>query len=204
MRLGTVTAILIAVHLAACAQALNTELRDELIEMVRIDQAMRERVVSAIAEMDFNAPPSDEWIALVNEQDQLDEMHGRRLEEIVDIHGWPSFDLVGAEASGGAQVILQHGSVERKKRLLPQLEKAVSDGQALASDLAMVRDSIRVADGQKQIYGTAIVNGPDGEMMLHPLEDPDSVDARRKAVGLQPLEDYLRESEKRMGRPITR
>lgn len=140
--LRTTVAILIAVHLGACGQPQNVELREELIEMVRIDQAMRERVVTAIAKVDCNAPNTDEWIALVDEQDQLDEKNGRRLEEIVEIYGWPTFDLVGAEASGGAQVIIQHGSVDRKKRLLPELRKAVSDAQAAASDLAMLQDSI--------------------------------------------------------------
>ncbi len=178
-RVHCILSALFAVVLCGCGAPQNTELRDELVEMVRVDQVMRERVVAAMAEVDFNAPPTDEWIALVREQDQLDEANGRRLEEIVEQYGWPTFDMVGEEASGAAQVILQHGSIDRKKRLLPEFEKAVSNGQALESDLAMVQDSIRVADGQNQIYGTAFVNGPDGEMMLHPIEDPDLVDERR-------------------------
>jgi hypothetical protein len=203
-RLHFIYALLCATLLYGCGTPQNPELRNEIIEMVRVDQIMRERVVAALAKVDFNAPPSDEWIALVREQDQLDEANGRRLEEIVDEYGWPTFDLVGEEASRGAQVILQHGSLDRKKRLLPELEKAVSNDQALASDLAMVQDSIRVADGQNQIYGTALVNGPGGEMMLHPIEDPGRVDERRESVGLPPLEDYLREVEKNLGRSIAR
>lgn len=96
---------------------------------------MRERVIEAMAGVDFNAPPTDEWIALVDEQDRLDEANGRRLEEIVAQYGWPTFDLVGQEASSAAQVILQHGPPDRKKRLLPELEQAVAKGQALASVL---------------------------------------------------------------------
>lgn len=172
--------------------------------MLRADQEMRERGVAAVAEVDFHAPPTDEWIALVHEQDLLDESHGRRLEEIVELYGWPTFDMVGAEASNAAQVILQHGPVDRKKRLLAELEKVVSEGQALASDLAMVQDSILVADGEKQTYGTAIVNGADGEMILHPLEEPDLVDVRRETVGLPPLEEYLQEVERNLRRRIER
>jgi hypothetical protein len=203
-----IAAILLVAHSSACEKPEDTELRmeirDELIEMVRVDQVMRERIVSEMADLDFNAPPTDEWIALVDEQDQLDESHGRRLEEIVELHGWPTVDMVGPEASSAAQVLLQHGTVDRKKRLLPALESAVSDGQALASDLAMVQDAILVADGKNQIYGTRIVNGPNGEMMLYPLEEPDLVDERRKMVGLPPLEEYLREVERNLGRPIER
>jgi hypothetical protein len=203
-RFTCILAAFVAALLCACGTSQNTELRDELVEMVRVDQIMRERVVAAVADVDFNAPPTDEWIALVDEQDQLDEANGRRLEEIVEQYGWPTFDMVGQEASSAAQVILQHGSLDRKRRLLPELEEAVANDQALASDLAMVQDSIRVADGRNQIYGTAFVNGPNGEMMLHPIEDPDSVDERREAVGLPPLEDYLREAAKNLGRPIAR
>lgn len=203
-RFRSILAALIAIQLCACGTSQNAALRDEIIEMVRVDQLMRERVVAAMAHVDFDAPPTDDWIALVDEQNQLDESNGRRLEEIVELYGWPTIDMVGPQASSGAQVILQHGSVERKKRLLPELEKAVSNGQALARDMAMVRDSILVADGQNQIYGTQIVNGPNGEMMLYPVEEPDLVDERRGMVGLPPLEDYLRDTEKNLGRPIAR
>ncbi len=207
-RLLSTAALLILVHLSACGNpqgaGFRADIRDELLEMVRADQIMRERIVSAIAGVDFNAPPDPEWIAMVDEQNRLDEANGRRLEQLVELYGWPAVDMVGPEASSAAQVILQHGPVERKKRLLPALERAVAEGQAQASELAMVQDSILVADGHKQIYGTSIVNGPNGEMMLHPIEEPDLVDERRRMVGLPPLEDYLRVVEENLGRPVER
>jgi hypothetical protein len=85
-RFTSTAAILIVVHLSACGNPQGTgfgaDLREELLEMVRADQLMRERVVSAIAGVDFNAPPDPEWIAMVDEQNQLDEANNRRLEQI--------------------------------------------------------------------------------------------------------------------------
>jgi hypothetical protein len=68
----------------------------------------------------------------------------------------------------------------------------------------MAEDQIRVEEGRKQIYGTEVTQGPDGIPRLYPLEDPESVDERRKLVGLPPLDEYLRRAEQEIGKPIER
>jgi hypothetical protein len=153
---------------------------------------------------DMTAPPTEAFIAMVDEQNAIDQENARRIEEIVSEFGWPGPALVGAEASAAAQTILQHAELEPLKRLLPFFRTAVSQGQADAGQLAMVEDQIRVEEGRNQIYGTEVTTGPDGITSLYPLEDPDSVDERRRTVGLPPLEEYLDRMEKIIGRPIQR
>jgi hypothetical protein len=50
---------------------------------------------------------------------------------------------------------------------------------------------MRVLAGEKQIYGTQPTRDADGNPILPPLEDPDTVDERRASIGLGPLEEYL-------------
>lgn len=197
--------ILVWLPFAGYAQpSLNEELRDELIEMGRRDQEIRERIVPLLATVDFERPPTEEWIALVAEQDAIDEANIRRLEEIVNELGWPGPALVGVEASTAAEVILNHAELPELKRLVPFLREAAAAGQADSGQLAMAEDQIRVEEGRDQIYGTEIVNGPDGTLVLYPIEDPESVDERRASVGLPPLEVYLSQFEEAFGRPVQR
>jgi hypothetical protein len=181
----------------------NEALRDELLEMGRRDQEIRERVFAIMPTIDLSAP-TDEWRAIVDEMSSIDRDNMRRLVEIVMEFGWPGRSLVGREASLAAEVMLQHAELEQLRQLVPLLRGAVEAGEASPPQLAMAEDQIRVEEGRKQIYGTEVTQGPDGIPRLYPLEDPESVDERRKLVGLPPLEEYLRHAEQELGKPIER
>jgi hypothetical protein len=69
----------------------------------------------------------------------------------------------------------------------------VVHGQARASDLALLEDRVRVAQGKLQRYGSQMRSSPTpGPPVLEPIEDEACVDRRRAAVGLEPLADNLR------------
>lgn len=194
---------LVVPMLAVAQQATHSDLRDELLEMGRMDQSVRERMIPLIREHP-TGPWPDELVALVEEQEQIDRANMERLEEIVSEFGWPGSDLVGIDASRAAQTILQHAELEQLRRLVPFLRDAVAEGQGDPAQLAMTEDQIRVEEGGSQIYGTEVVQGPDGIPRLYPIEDPDSVDERRAEVGLPPLDEYLDQLEQVIGRPIQR
>ena len=58
----------------------------------------------------------------------------------------------------------------------------------------MMEDRVLLGEGKKQIYGTQLRSGRDtgGQWVLEPIEDEAGVDARRAAVGLPPLAEYLK------------
>jgi hypothetical protein len=134
----------------------------------------------------------------------IDSKNLAELERIVQRYGWPGADLVGADASNAAFLILQHAPLARQKALLPLFRRAVSAGNARAADLALLEDRILVGEGKKQLYGSQVTAGPEGVPRLHPIEDPDNVDSRRSAVGLPPLKEYLEHLERQIGKPIER
>src|SRR4030095_3660822 len=69
-------------------------------------------------------------------------------------------------------------------RTLAELDKIVEQFGWPGTDL---EDRVLVGEGKKQLYGSQVVAGPDGLPRLHPIEDPENVEERRRAIGLPPL-----------------
>jgi hypothetical protein len=180
----------------APATARNDELRDELLGMFALDQAVRTGV----------APPGDGRTAeeLFAAMVATDRANTERMAEILEEFGWPGWSLVGEEAATGAWAIVQHADLdpEFQEFGLAYLMGAVEAGDASPGDLAYLVDRVRVAKGLPQVYGTQIGAGPDGDIAPQtPIEDPDNVDARRAAAGLGTLEAYYDEIREAFGTP---
>jgi hypothetical protein len=89
--------------------------------------------------------------------------------------------------------VVQHAPADVQQSLLPLLQRAVLQGQARPSDLALLEDRVRVAQGKPQRYGSQMRSSPTpGPPLLEPIEDEACVDQRRASVGLEPLADNLR------------
>lgn len=89
---------------------------------------------------------------------RLTARHGDRLSEIMDEYGWPTAELVGAEAARAAWLIAQHADrqLDVQRRALDLMRQAVSAGSASSRELAFLHDRTLVNEGRKQIYGTQI------------------------------------------------
>jgi hypothetical protein len=71
----------------------------------------------------------------------------------------------------------------------------VAHKNARADQAAMLEDRILLSAGRNQVYATQLRSGPEtgGKLVLRPIDDARNVDARRAAVGLKPLAEYLKE-----------
>jgi hypothetical protein len=118
-----------------------------------------------------------------------------RLAEILDEHGWPTYDLVGEDGEDAAWLVAQHSDQDPalQQRALELLRPAVAAGQASPGNLAYLEDRVAVGAGQPQLYGTQVGCGPDGPVPATPITDEAAVDERRTAAGLEPLAGYLAE-----------
>jgi VWFA-related protein len=87
---------------------------------------------------------------------------------------------------------------------LPLVVKAAERGE-LKRDLLLASyiDHVRVRAGYKQWFGTQAVER-DGFLYLLPIENEAQVDERRGVYGMEPLRDYLRYLERKMGMPLLR
>jgi len=151
----------------------------------------------------FDQALHDELIAML-ERDQGGRTGGsdaegdaartERMKEILDEHGWPTFDLVGVDGEDAAWAIVQHSDQDPafQREALELLRGAVATGQGSPGNLAYLTDRIAAGAGEPQTYGTQVGCGPDGPVPA-PLADEAAVDARRAEVGLEPMADYLAE-----------
>lgn len=159
----------------------------ELLRRVAEDQAVRERLTSAMRA--GGAPDT----ALFAELVAVDSANTAWLREAVALRGWPSRDAVGKEAANAAFLLVQHADRDTafQAAMLPELEAAYRRGQADGQSVALLTDRLAVARGAPQVYGSQ-VRITDGRMVLAPVADSAGLDARRAAMGLPPMREYLR------------
>ncbi len=153
---------------------MNEELRAELLERAGRDQAAR-----------LSMRPDHtmaEWEAVVA---PVDRDNTALLREIIGRHGWPGRRLVGDNGAHAAWLLAQHAPPELQEECLPLLEDAVTRGDASPADLAYLGDRVLMHRGDPQLYGTQY-RVIDGVLELWTVRDPDGLDERRAALGLEP------------------
>jgi len=142
--------------------------------------------------LDKYGPNSNEVQEALKEQARLDKLNLERIEVILEQYGWVSEDIVGFKESEAIFLVIQHASLETQMKYYPIMENAVKLGNARKCDLAMLEDRILVKQGKEQIYGTQIIYNEDRKQYeLEPLANPETVEDRRKSVGLPPMNEYL-------------
>lgn len=166
----------------------NAKLRDELLEMLVQDQAVRTG----------EAPPGDDRTPdeLAADWDETDRRNNARMAEVLDEHGWPGWRLVGSDGAFAAWVLVQHADLDLplQERGLALMTTAVEQGDADPSDHAYLIDRVRVAKGEPQVYGTQWGSNDAGDIAPRtPIEDEAQVDVRRARVGLKTIDEYLKE-----------
>lgn len=136
------------------------------------DQAMRKANLSCSAVWD----------------DTLDYHHAQELKPYIVSIGWPTFSKIGKEASRNLALIVRHADNDLSfQRWCLVLMKACPANEVECADIAHLEDRICVNCGEPQIYGTQF-HEVEGEHVPRPIWNRRWVDARRKKMGLPPLE----------------
>ena len=169
---------------------MNETLRDELLEMARLDRTVRAELAASGELFDAGYEPR---MARVHER------NARRLHRIIESVGWPGTDLVGPDGAEAAWLILQHAIAEPGllRRALPLLQAAAREGRAPPRHAAMLEDRIRFFEGRPQRYGTQFDWDAEGNLSAGDVEDPPRLDERRRSIGLPPLAEQMEEARLR-------
>jgi hypothetical protein len=117
-----------------------------------------------------------------------------RLAALFKERGWPGEPQVGPDGAGAAWLIAQHAIAwpAFQRDALEALRLAAQRGDVPPMQPAMLEDRIRTFEGRPQRYGTQFDWDESGELNPLPIEDPEGLEARRRAVGLEPLEEATR------------
>lgn len=171
-------------------------LRMRLLRIDRLDASLRARW--AAAGFPMRGP-------LARELRSLERAAADWLRAVVDAHGWPGRALVGARAADAACRLVQHldDATAFQRRCLRLLRAAAAAGDVPASQPAYLEDALCVQAGRAQRFGTKLrrietARGP--ALVPYPIHAAAAVDARRAAVGLPPMAQYLRRAQRRLAR----
>lgn len=166
----------------AAQRPLPAEVRTELAAMGAADQAVRRGLTPGFV--------SD--TARSRQMAWGDSARSRRLEQIVARYGWPAPSRVGEQPGDGAFLVLQHSPFpDFQQRVLPALDALARVGEVSGQEVALLRDRVLEQQGKLQRYGTQFAL-KEGQVVLDPIADAGTVDARRAELGLMPLASYRR------------
>lgn len=157
----------------------DAPLRQALLAREAKDQAAQHAAIAA---------GGDAW----RQTTPVSEANATWLKAVIAEKGWPGMTRVGRDGAKAAWLIVQHADHDPafQAQALALMQKASEAGDADPADMALLTDRVLLAQGKPQRYGTQFAEAGDGVMELRPTEDLKALDARRRAVGLQPLAAY--------------
>lgn len=153
------------------------------------DQGYRRQIEGIEKKYGWESKEMKNHWKIITEKDSINLI---KVTKILDKYGWLGADVVGGQGNSTLFLVIQHADQKTQEKYLPMMREAAKNGKAQSSSLALLEDRVALGQGKRQLYGSQI--GRDNETKLYyvlPLEDPDNVDKRRKAVGLGPLAEYV-------------
>jgi len=161
-------------------------LAQELRRRDQADQSVRHR----LGEAERNGNPEQRQ-ALLTEMQSIDTDNRSWLQQLMARQGWPSAAQVGLSGVHAAWLLAQHAP-EMLKSLLPALELAAARGELHQDSLALSIDRVLTTEGLPQRYGSQFRRDASGALQMFPVEDEAGLDARRAAMGMEPIASYRR------------
>jgi hypothetical protein len=113
-----------------------------------------------------------------------------RLRQLAGTRGsdWPTRSVVGAAGVRAVWLLAQRDTGLQRTALHRMMESGPDE--ALAADVAVLEDRVRLQSGRKQLYGSQL-RSVNGKLVPAPIEDAAHVDMRREAAGLPPLRQAI-------------
>ncbi|GCC50667.1 hypothetical protein SanaruYs_08850 [Chryseotalea sanaruensis] len=190
----TRTTVLFCLHFLILTETFaQSTLNDSLITQLHLiredDQKYRAQLESIQTNYGWESKEMKDLWKIIEKKDSLNLI---KIEAILGKYGWLGSEIIGESGNSTLFLVIQHSDIETQVKYLPMMRDAVKNGKAKASSLALLEDRVALRLGNKQIYGSQVSwNMKTNEYYILPLDDPDNVDKRRAAVGLQPLGDYV-------------
>jgi len=127
----------------------------------------------------------------------VDVANTAEMKVLLEKHDWFGISEFGAQADNNAWLLVQHADQdpEFQREIVKRLEPLAASGETKPSHFALLFDRVALsysdpAKRMLQRYGTqGHCTGP-GTWAPFPVEDPDNLDARRRAVGLPSMAEY--------------
>ena len=126
---------------------------------------------------------------------RADEQSTRILKELLERYDWIDVHRFSEKTSAHAWILAQHADShpEFQQFVLSKMEPHLETGGVRKRDYAYLWDRVAVNHDRLQRYGTQPDWNckPDNTLDFRPMEDPETVDARRAEMGLGPAQESL-------------
>jgi hypothetical protein len=167
----------------------NNKTNDSLIEALNvIDKEFASHnlvLVDSIKSNRNNQMRKDFFESQLHYQDSLSFL---QISKIIDIYDYPSKEMAG-ESSSIPFYILSFAPISIKEKYVNQFILAADRSYISWKSLAFFIDKIKVAKGEKQVYGTQGNYDKEFNYTMYPVIDPENLNKRRVGVGLESLEE---------------
>ena len=210
--------VLLVLLLLACGSVINAQsclTQDDVRQMLaRIDspfqttpdQKLKEELLKiATGQREFLMEVVDKNKPKESDRNKLNKLYmdnSEKLCQILKTSGWPTDAVVDREGVSATFYILTNaGTYELQRDLLPVITAVVKKNPGQKPDFAALLDSLRVAAGMKQLFGTQAVTKA-GFLVLYPIENEAKVNSRRAEYELPELDAYIRSLERTYGKLV--
>jgi Ca-activated chloride channel homolog len=167
--------------------SVNKKLREELLKMQETRAELNLRII--------DQPEKNE--KLVAEASRMGDAHFLRLCRMIKENGWLTDETVSTDGAAAILFLIKNNkTLELQKEFFPVLVAAVEKGLIGKGNLASAIDTIRVASGLPQLFGTQTQIKNDA-FYLYPLLNEDRIDKWRALYDLPPLAVFIKELEVR-------
>lgn len=168
--------------------------RGKLHRLLELDQALRTTMQtfkpSAIPEAERESA-----FRVINEENHVHDLADQAaLRAMIPPEGWFTRSRYGDEGETAAYFVVQHATNDRPwmHEILTRMEPLVAKGEVAADHYAHLYDRVALGDGRPQRYGTQLLCR-EHAFVPDKLEDPEQVNARRRALGMVTEEAYLKQ-----------
>lgn len=161
------------------------KIRKAANEMALNDQQLRYEKIQAKTKEERKA--IDERIS------EADAENLTRFKIIIRNYGFPGTDQIGKDGQNNLWLIIQHADhdILYQQEVLNEIEKKMPTGKIQPDCYAFLYDRVQCNLNYKQVYGTQVIWGMNGTASgFRPIIREDSVNIRRKTIGLLPLNVY--------------
>ncbi|MEI7582653.1 DUF6624 domain-containing protein [Runella sp.] len=167
----------------------NKPLIQELDSIFDSDQKYRKMIQGVEKQFGFDSKQMDSLWRIIHAKDSINLI---KVTGILDKYGWLGPDIIGWRGGTTLFLVIQHSDLKIQEKYLPVMREAVKAGKMNSGSLALLEDRVALRQGKKQIYGSQIEKNAKGDWVVSPIEEEINVNERRKSVGLEPLEDYVK------------
>lgn len=153
------------------------------VDVIEVDCSKKQQILSEVYESDQKIRRENDFIKFAKEDHRNQEL----VISILEKCGMPTLKEVTQKQMNAIWLGLQHSDKKIRKKYFPLVEKAVENRDLSKQQYALMKDRMLMDEGKPQIYGSQIENGK-----LYKLENPETVNERRKKMGMKPIEEYLK------------